>query len=460
MRVHSLRPVSPNCQTPPSLTALWSGLTPAQSGIIGYDLPMFDCKQPLRFRPAFGYENRHIPWIWNRYAYDNRPLRLCHIPFVNRAKVFPTAQSVTYGFVEPMISPYVEPAEEAARSGHMADIWMLPRPLSGGEALGYWHTPLGMARVNLGAWRPLIYGHKAAALQSAMTNFPLLATLPIDQYRAGDLGPTLVNGGDGRAEEILVSAAMFLADRYFAEFLYCLEQRDSSLVLGYQPVIDLLLHELAGYFQQSCAHWNPQRERVVDELVLKLLSQVDMFLKRMRAALGPNDSGIVCSDHGMSAVDTIIRPNVALRDLGLLVLDGRGQIDLARSACFYHPSNIGLICFDRQQCGTGSLNPQEITGRLVETIRAATAYAPRIGRVQWQQDERYIIDTFLYPHPGQQARADISGSIVARSVKTGAHSVNNGDPLLDGVFIELGKTTRLAARESIRAENVLSLLLA
>jgi len=425
-KIWPLSNARPNCQTPPSLTALWSGTGPAEIGMIGYDLPDLP-DDPTGFHPAFENYPKDLDWIWNAYADASEGIRLCHIPFVDPARLGSSLQSYSYGFVPPLSVPTVEELDHSQARKHSI------------------RTQDGrLIALNEGEWAPKMCGKAATELEQAMSRWPLRAQSFGKAYRTGLLGPPMSNGGDGTAERLLAESIFGLSKRYYEEFLFCVRRQDARLVIGYQPAIDLLLHELVGYLDEANLHHSPARRAVASDLVSRALKTLDAFLGQFQKACGTSDRALICSDHGMGSIDRILRPNVALHELGFLQRSDGDEIDPDLSVCFFHPSESGFLCFNARQMEARHISTEEILVRLGERIFAACGVRAEFVQHHWKDaSELWDVSWFLRPPKRYQAKANVSGDLIISAVKTGDHAVTGFDPMLLGTLIEVGSSQQV-----------------
>ncbi|MGB7369920.1 MAG: alkaline phosphatase family protein [Erythrobacter sp.] len=411
----------PNCQTPPSLAALWSGTGPTESGIIGYDLPDLPGR-PTGFSPAFEHYPKNLNWIWNAYADACEGIRLCHIPFVDPERLGSGLQSYSYGFIPPLSPPCVEElvSSQARRDGVRTQDGRL-------------------IALHEGEWAPAMHGKAVGELEQAVSRWPLRAQSFGKAYRSGLLGPPMSIGGDGTAERLLAGSIDTLSERYYEEFLFCVRLNDARLVVGYQPAMDLLLHELAGYLDESNLLYSPARQAVALDLILPALRKLDRFLEQFKRACGANDRALICSDHGMGSIDRILRPNVALLELGFLQADSEGRIDPELSTCFFHPSEAGFLTFNVRQMNAKGISTKEVLDKLTERIFEDCGASAEFLQHEWNaSSDNWDVSWFLRPPKHFQAKSNVTGDLIVPAIKTGDHAVTSADPMLLGTLIEVG----------------------
>jgi hypothetical protein len=489
-RIAGLLPVSPNCQTPPSLFSLFSGTPPVVHGLSGFHIP--DVTDPLAIRDGFHTFARHIPMIWDRYAAAGLAIRLCQIPYVELARLGGCLRSWSYGFgksaageivvpapaagrrhaldgvdreivVERVGPDYVELSVEGADVARQGPVFIRAGVWAPLRLAGHLTTIVGFVTVDgipslivLGAWRVRSHG-------DAVTDFP---TAPFvgggigQLYRRGRLGRIAVDGGDGSAELAMLGAVRAIGRRFWAEALDAQARGDADLVIAYQPAYDLLFHEILGLIDRDLNRCSPEIARQAETLLLCALADVDAALAALSAVDGSGRL-VVSSDHGMKTVDTILLPNVALKDLGFLVTHEDGSIDAFASVAFYHPAETGVVCFAPARLQPHGVSMDEVMDRLVDRLTRTSGrlcswfscYVPNAG------PQGFVATHYLSPGRGQSAKASLADKAVEPSRKSADHATISADRQLVGVLADLSTTRVVGWPESIAAENVLPLLL-
>lgn len=450
--ISRLLPVSPNCQTPPSLSTLWSGVEPLGTGIVGFHLPDPDGAHPIAVKEAFSVRPTHVRWIWDFYAEAGHAVRLCHVPFVSPERLGERARYVSYGFVPPLRAP----ALALPSSLSPKELWHY-EAIDGDARLtvGSWSLQDQAVDIELGAWRPRLHGNDIERTVERLQHAPpLLASAPNTLYREGKLGPRLADGGDGTAERVFTACLIQMSLRYLDEFLDSVEQADSQLVIGYQPALDIMLHEFAGYLDPACLFWSAEREAVVDELVLTMLERFDVFLSRLQAVARPEDRVIVCSDHGMASLDTIIFPNTVLARRGYLASTPDLKIDVERSICFYHPAETGALWINPAAADRAGVSRRAIVADLCSDLADAPGGAPDILPTGGEVRDGFDLLGHLRPGHCQQAKATITNACWGPSRKTGEHGSHCLDPRLQGIVVDLSAERQRLTASAIMAKDV------
>ncbi len=458
-RMTGLHPLRPNCQTPPSLASLFGGTTAHHTGLVGFDLPTFEPDRFLGTRPAFRSLPDDVETIWDRAAAHGEAVRLSHVPFVQPGRLGRALASYSYGFNSVRHAPFsLGPTEaEAVLGGSVAGIGSVGwTPLSADEGTNSLATRrkiAGEERILFtGSWRVNVAG--TSPLPDTIQSMAFMATGLQKQYRSGNLGPTLLQGGHGAAEHLFVESLRVMSHRYASEWLHHLESTESGLIVAYQPVLDLALHELAGFVAPDCAHWSEDRERIVWQLLVCLLSDLDHLLGRSLGLLRAGDRLIVTSDHGMSPIDTTVRPNVLLQRRGWLQTFDDGRIDAGRSCAFYHPAENGLLCLNRTALARAEIRPEQLLQTLVADIdaltrRRATTEAwldlePNLAPPDWLMARHFLSGGRFV-----QLLPDLAGPACAPSAKTGEHMVATSAPELIGTVLDLSPSGASLPREGL-----------
>ncbi|HEX4935721.1 MAG TPA: alkaline phosphatase family protein, partial [Gemmatimonadaceae bacterium] len=152
-------------------------------------------------------------------------------------------------------------------------------------------------------------------------------------WEDGLLGPTLAEGGDGTAELRWLESAELLTRGFMEGAAWGWGVRQPRLMLDYFPLGDDIDHTLWGLVSPGV----PAHDTVVagraQAVRERLWELVDMRLAGLMALVrgSPGTRLFVTGDHGMRATWRLFRPNVALRDAGLLVADSTGGIVLSRT---------------------------------------------------------------------------------------------------------------------------------
>lgn len=476
-RVRPLTPLWPNCQTPPSLQTLWSGVEVPAQGLTGYDVPMPDGAGPLDYGNGFATYPRDVSMVWDRYADAGKRVRLCGIPFVQAARMGEGLASAIRIFTSMTVYPFVLPADthHVLSDSGLSLSWTAisvgaSLRVSDGSAtrfVGTLRREDGWSEVEIGVaadGRPL-------ALRAALfpvggelrlvcpgfhpimfegTDHPLERTRVVGGrkgtpggieklYRDGRLGRSLTDGGDGSAEEILLSGLEDLHGLLIGDMMRTLAIGDADLVVGYTHVVDLLLHEILALHEAEGEDGSRLRA-AADELCRRLLMRIDADIARIADFHGGDARILINSDHGMAPVHHVVHPNVLFQELGLLTVTAEGAIDPLASAVFYHPADNGALAVHEERlraCGFDA-------GRLADIVRSRFADAGLDGGDIIDagfEDRRlgFSLSLYLQPPRGCRGKATLGQPFVIASKKSGDHTVFQPDDRLCGIAIDAGR---------------------
>lgn len=254
-----------------------------------------------------------------------------------------------------------------------------------GRELLLYHTSPAVLRAS----RPEL---QALALQATDGFVPGTANQP---YERGELGAPLWAGGDGTAEARLLETVALCIRQFRRLTELALDRSANKLVVTYLPVPDEFSHlwlglldpALPGHDRALAARLRPYFDRglgLIDAHVGFLLSKADA-----------HTFVAVAADHGQTTINRVLRPNVALRDAGLLVLDETGGVDLKRTRAAYFAGNTGYVLVNRPARG-GQVPPGQERGVRRAVSRALLALRdPKTG----QRLVRAVLDASRGPGP-------------------------------------------------------------
>jgi hypothetical protein len=149
----------------------------------------------------------------------------------------------------------------------------------------------------------------------------------------GEFGPRVQQGGDGSAEYRYLETAELVARQFMRGTEWGWHTYRPELQTDYFPYPDEALHTFLGYADPS----TPGVLRAARENAARMLKRVytliDLRLEQMRrlASSEPNTRLFVTGEHGMRPTWLTFKPNVELRDAGILRVDAAGNVDLAHT---------------------------------------------------------------------------------------------------------------------------------
>ncbi|KPI03545.1 type I phosphodiesterase/nucleotide pyrophosphatase [Actinobacteria bacterium OK074] len=464
------RPPAPNCQTPPSLATLFTGTWPAEHGVTGFRIPS-PTGQFADSVSGFAPEVCRSPAVWETAGRAGLHTTAVHVPWIadtttdsgavpdwldaaTEAYSRPLARHGVHQLAEEPVTFAIGPHELTAHpetangvrvrgrygEAHVTDTWT-PLPLD--ETTG---VHLRRARVqnrtlllHTGAWTPRTVGHDntlTAALKAAP---PFVGESLGSRYRAGDFGPRLVDGGDGTAEDLLMSSNDLVGRNFTAAATRALAHHRSDLVVMYLPTTDDIGHELLGWCDEFSAAHRPDDAPEVWRRIARCYRQADALLGRVLDRADAQDTVVLGADHGMAGTAWTFCPNEPLRAAGLAVTDSAGLLDPGRSAAYYHPVNNGSVWLnDRARDGTSpTYDTAEAVRRLFAEVRVPGTNRPLVREIRAAADGRHL-DLLLDADCLPSAELPADGRPLRPAAKPGGHVTNGGDDRLHAVFAAAG----------------------
>jgi len=192
-------------------------------------------------------------------------------------------------------------------------------------------------------------------------------------YRAGRLGTPLARGGDGRAEQRYLESFELLARQFMRGGAWLWTTRQSQLHLDYLPLIDEVDHEWFGIVDTRAAPHDAALAARVQPYRVRAWQLADQVMAALQSLVaGDRNAALVVSgDHGMRSYWMGFRPNVVLKDAGLLTLDSAGRVDLSRTRA-YSPTGY-YIMLNRTAWRQGIVAPENERATLDAVERAMLA---------------------------------------------------------------------------------------
>ncbi len=496
------QPPQPNCQTPPGLATLLTGVWPWKHGISGFNVPDLAPDQPitarrtgfdpalLRAEPIWAWAARHgrqsvlvhVPWMlfpplqeappgvcFTVDGYSRRIVRGGVVRFGDLAADAAGRRSLVVGPYQFTLAPEAQGiALSLAERGTVLMLTPQPAgsyqvqwlPIAVGEAIGFqlWQPPDGgeLLLLHSGIWQVRTAPAEAQEAFSAATG-PFVGEGLGAAYRRGAFGPRLIEGGSGQAEAWLVATIGTMADYFTRSGLVALEHYPTAdLYICYQPCIDDIEHELLGYCDPHSPAYCPPIAEAIWEAVRAVYQMADRYLGAMLERVGTDATVILSSDHGMAGMIATVHVNEALRQAGLLAFMPDGTIDLAQTAILFHPANNGSLWVNRLGRPGGWVPPErapEVVQRAAQVLRAL--YDPTSGAaliaaiypldgtsaVGW---DTLLGDLFLSAADGYElsAAASSDGAVLLPTRKSASHVTNPDRPALQGIFAARGPHIR------------------
>jgi predicted AlkP superfamily phosphohydrolase/phosphomutase len=187
-------------------------------------------------------------------------------------------------------------------------------------------------------------------------------------YNQGSLGPTLPNGGDGTAEARYLETVSFAQHQLAETNRWALEQLPWDLFVAYTPFPDEAEHMWRGFLEPGLPGF---RQDIADRL-RPLLQQVyrlsDELLGLLMTHRTENTIVALISDHGMEGTHRVVAINKLLQEKGILAVDERGRVDLARTKAIYPAINNGYLLINSTDRKGGIVSLEE-RDDLIQRIR-------------------------------------------------------------------------------------------
>jgi predicted AlkP superfamily phosphohydrolase/phosphomutase len=187
-------------------------------------------------------------------------------------------------------------------------------------------------------------------------------------YSQGALGVTLPNGGDGTAEARYLETVSFAQHQLIETNRWALEHLPWDLFVAYTPFPDEAEHMWRGFLEPSL----PGFRREIADRLRSFLQQVyrrsDELLGLFIAQRKENTIVALISDHGMEATHKIVAINKLLQEKGIMTMDERGRVDLAKTRAIYPTINNGYLLINTTDRKDGIVSPEE-RNELARVIR-------------------------------------------------------------------------------------------
>jgi hypothetical protein len=151
--------------------------------------------------------------------------------------------------------------------------------------------------------------------------------------RSGAFGTPISRGGSGSAEAYYLETAELLTRQGMRGAEWMVSTVHPRLFLDYFPLADEIDHEFFGMVDRRYPGYDPVvagRAQRVRERGWQLVDIRVAHARRLAEAM-PRAAFFISGDHGMRPAWKVLRPNVALRDAGLLSVGADGAIDLERT---------------------------------------------------------------------------------------------------------------------------------
>ena len=366
----AMRPPGPNCETPPGLMTLFTGCEEPMHGVPGF----VGLRQPLSRHSVLetisGFDASWLrrPPVWVEAAARGRTITLAATAFAPdplQASPYPWPYpTASYRCVLDGYRHAVAEAQLLSLPDHATTVKIANCQLAitRRETLRHIRSPGGQwlalpilqqpeelvplwldTATGVGVYvaRLRASGERHAAAQewlwcSAVTR---LVTQPAGLWPAA-WGPFLgagigwhfsrgVLGKGPRLPLAVLEAITRRVARFFGDMaVWTLTSCPADLVVLYQPALDEIAHQL---LHHALSDW-PQGKAA--QAVVAVHQEVDRQLGRLLEYLGHEDTLIISSDHGQTPITAAVRPNILLRQAGLLAFKG-DKVDLERTRALF-----------------------------------------------------------------------------------------------------------------------------
>lgn len=149
---------------------------------------------------------------------------------------------------------------------------------------------------------------------------------------SGALGPRVPNGGDGTAELRYLESEELLTRQFMRGTEWGFANMQPELATDYLPYPDEALHTFLGYADPSTPNVSEVARKNAAESLRRAYAIIDVRLEQLIRLSGePGERLFVTGEHGMRPAWMTFKPNVALREAGIVGVNSAGRIDLART---------------------------------------------------------------------------------------------------------------------------------
>lgn len=191
-----------------------------------------------------------------------------------------------------------------------------------------------------------------------------------EAFTAGQLGPTLAEGGDGSAEARYLDTVRFCLFRRQQVARHLLGQAPWTLAVNEVPLPGPAIGMWLGYLTPRSPGHSPELAEHLWPALRQVFVEVDAYLGALRQALPPEATMVVASDTGYAPTRWDFMPNVALRRAGLLAVDAEGNVDLARTKALFPDTGGQYLAVNVVGRPGGTVPPEEVA-TIVKQARAA-----------------------------------------------------------------------------------------
>jgi len=461
----ALKPPFPNCETPPALASLLTGVEPSTHGLVGRSLASLAGSMGLR--SVFSRSSITVPPIWERIQRRGGTCVTAFLPWIDADTFVASGSFAVVGYENRVVGAGTIRVSNDNRAAsqewdgnrvdfrtNRAHVAVFVNGESRGEVpirskqLEWQDIDLGHGRraacaALLREWRDdvlLLHGGvwDVDVVPGAEKNGYLRATKAFmggmfgEAYRRGEFGPQASEGGDGSAEATYFSCFKEVAARFADGALTALLARaDAQLFLCYQPVIDAVQHECFSAWGADAGYPGVEQKR---RLIVQAYQEADKGLGKLLDVV-PHASLVVTSDHGAAVVTRECYVNHLIHQL-------QGEGRMPPGEIVFDASESGSVWL-KHGTGETAVERESVRKRVCDALLAYrdpdTHTAPVASVFDEQSSQRSwnpaFGDLFVVGSPGYQLRAGSSPTPVSPSRKGGHHTAWTGESSLYGIFV-------------------------
>ena len=473
----AMAPPGPNSETPPGLMTLFTGREEADHGTAGFSAPLPLAPQHTVIESASGFDSRWLrcPPVWVEAAAAGRTVSLVCTAFapdplqrVPYPWPYPTAayRYVVDGYNHEIARAQLVRLQEGTTTVTIAQQKYEVSPEGDGYTV---YSPTGVSIPLVPLHRPddvqPLWLHRQAGIGAylawiqvpgdaadwlwcsavhQLTAHPHQTwTQDCVPFLGAGIGWFFSRGVLDKGPRLTLATLQALTcsvARYFGEIaVQALARHPAELMLFYQPAIDEIAHQM---LRDALADWP---YGAAAETMIAVHQEVDRQLGCLLDGLEADDTLLISSDHGHEPIDRSIRPNVLLRQAGLLALKG-DKIDVGRMRAVFHSSGWVLLNTTARGGGIVPRGEYEATLREVEqcfenAVDPATdqSLGLHCSRSLWHGDAPPPGDLFLWGPPHVELRPHLFGSVCAPPEVGGHHQTSlHPSPYLQAILAGCG----------------------
>jgi hypothetical protein len=252
-----------------------------------------------------------------------------------------------------------------------------------------------------------------------------VANSAVGPYERGELGASLPQGGDGTAERRYLETVALALDQFGRLADFGLTRTAWDLMVLYVPFPDDFFHLWLGALDATLDGHDAALAARLRPFFDEALALVDGYVGRVTGALDPDTVVALASDHGQVGANRRLRPNVALRDAGLVGTGDDGRLDLARTQALYFAGDAGFVLLNRAARPGGVVRPEDEDG-VARRVREA------LLKVRGRDGQPVVLDVIDARHGGEFGLGGAHGGDLYLSLAPGYLL----SPALDGPLVE------------------------